>query len=234
MEKVALVTGVGPGTGSAIARRFHEGGYRVAALARDGARLDRLSGRTSGLPAHRLRRRGSRCAERFARSRRRGRSVRSTYWFTTRCARTRGDVLQIDPQDLERNFAIKRHEPAAPRAVDSPEHDRTRSGRDHGDRQHGGPARQVLSSPGSHRPKRPSGYSRSRWRGASDRTACTSPTSSSMRSSTCRGRVPPFRTNRTTTPRSPPPSRNRFWQVAHQDRSAWSFDVELRPFGETW
>ena len=24
------------------------------------------------------------------------------------------------------------------------------------------------------------------------------------------------------------------WQVAHQDRSAWSFDVELRPFGESW
>ena len=24
------------------------------------------------------------------------------------------------------------------------------------------------------------------------------------------------------------------WHVAHQDRSAWSFDVELRPFGETW
>jgi hypothetical protein len=24
------------------------------------------------------------------------------------------------------------------------------------------------------------------------------------------------------------------WHVAHQDRSAWSFDVELRPFGEKW
>jgi short-subunit dehydrogenase len=24
------------------------------------------------------------------------------------------------------------------------------------------------------------------------------------------------------------------WHVAHQDRSAWSFNVELRPFGETW
>jgi len=24
------------------------------------------------------------------------------------------------------------------------------------------------------------------------------------------------------------------WHVAHQDRSAWSFNVEIRPFGETW
>ena len=24
------------------------------------------------------------------------------------------------------------------------------------------------------------------------------------------------------------------WHVAHQDRSAWSFDVELRPFAENW
>lgn len=24
------------------------------------------------------------------------------------------------------------------------------------------------------------------------------------------------------------------WHVVHQDRSAWSFDVELRPFGEPW
>ena len=24
------------------------------------------------------------------------------------------------------------------------------------------------------------------------------------------------------------------WHLAHQDRSAWSFNVEVRPFGETW
>ena len=24
------------------------------------------------------------------------------------------------------------------------------------------------------------------------------------------------------------------WQVTHRDRSAWSFDVELKAFGETW
>ena len=24
------------------------------------------------------------------------------------------------------------------------------------------------------------------------------------------------------------------WHVVHQERSAWSFNVEVRPFGETW
>lgn len=39
---VCLISGVGPGTGSALARRFAEGGYRVALLARSEARLDAL------------------------------------------------------------------------------------------------------------------------------------------------------------------------------------------------
>jgi NAD(P)-dependent dehydrogenase (short-subunit alcohol dehydrogenase family) len=40
---VALISGVGPGTGAALARRFAKGGYRVAMLARDQARLDALA-----------------------------------------------------------------------------------------------------------------------------------------------------------------------------------------------
>jgi NAD(P)-dependent dehydrogenase (short-subunit alcohol dehydrogenase family) len=40
---VALVTGVGPGTGAAIARRFSRGGYAVAMLARNRQRLDELA-----------------------------------------------------------------------------------------------------------------------------------------------------------------------------------------------
>jgi hypothetical protein len=24
------------------------------------------------------------------------------------------------------------------------------------------------------------------------------------------------------------------WHVAHQDRSAWTFEVDVRPFGERW
>lgn len=42
MKPLAIVTGVGPGTGSALVRRFHEGGYQVAMLARDERRLGTL------------------------------------------------------------------------------------------------------------------------------------------------------------------------------------------------
>ncbi len=41
-KPLALVTGVGPGTGAAVVRRFAEGGYRVAMLARDAERLAAL------------------------------------------------------------------------------------------------------------------------------------------------------------------------------------------------
>ena len=41
-SRVALITGVGPGTGAALARRFSAGGYSVAMLARTRARLDSL------------------------------------------------------------------------------------------------------------------------------------------------------------------------------------------------
>lgn len=41
-KPLALVTGVGPGTGAAVARRFADGGYRVAMLARNESRLAAL------------------------------------------------------------------------------------------------------------------------------------------------------------------------------------------------
>ena len=41
-KKIALITGVGPGTGSSIARRFSDGGYKVAMIARDKERLKSL------------------------------------------------------------------------------------------------------------------------------------------------------------------------------------------------
>ena len=42
MSPLAIITGVGPGTGAAMARRFHDGGYQVAMLARTAERLAEL------------------------------------------------------------------------------------------------------------------------------------------------------------------------------------------------
>jgi NAD(P)-dependent dehydrogenase (short-subunit alcohol dehydrogenase family) len=43
MKPLALITGVGPGTGSSLARRFAAAGYRTALIARDAARLNALA-----------------------------------------------------------------------------------------------------------------------------------------------------------------------------------------------
>jgi len=46
-----VITGVGPGTGAALARRFAAEGYRVAMLARDAERLAQLAGEIPGAAA---------------------------------------------------------------------------------------------------------------------------------------------------------------------------------------
>ena len=42
-EPVCLITGVGDSTGTALARRFATGGYRVAMIARNGERKPPLA-----------------------------------------------------------------------------------------------------------------------------------------------------------------------------------------------
>ncbi len=51
LNKTCLVTGVGPATGAAIVRRFAEDGYAVAMLARGSARLDALAADIPGAHA---------------------------------------------------------------------------------------------------------------------------------------------------------------------------------------
>ncbi len=41
-QKIALITGVGPGTGSSLARCFHNAGYKIAMIARNKDRLKNL------------------------------------------------------------------------------------------------------------------------------------------------------------------------------------------------
>ena len=47
-EKICVVTGIGPGLGSAYARRFADGGYRVALLGRTQATLDKYAAEING------------------------------------------------------------------------------------------------------------------------------------------------------------------------------------------
>ena len=51
-EPVCVISGVGPGTGSALARRFGRGGYRVAMLARNAQRLSQLEHELSNSKAY--------------------------------------------------------------------------------------------------------------------------------------------------------------------------------------
>ncbi|SFN46569.1 SDR family NAD(P)-dependent oxidoreductase [Nitrosospira briensis] len=51
-KPVAVVAGAGPGNGAALARRFADGGYAVALLARDGAKVAGLAEQIDGACAY--------------------------------------------------------------------------------------------------------------------------------------------------------------------------------------
>ena len=51
-DPVCVISGVGPGTGSALVRRFAAGGYRVAMLARNTERLADLAGQVPSAKAY--------------------------------------------------------------------------------------------------------------------------------------------------------------------------------------
>lgn len=47
-QPLALITGVGPGAGTSLVRRFADGGYRVAMIARDAGRLAEIEAEVPG------------------------------------------------------------------------------------------------------------------------------------------------------------------------------------------
>ena len=232
MDKVALIVGVGPGTGSAIARRFHEGGYRVAALARDTARLNQLARDLPGsLPvvcsvenldaldrahAHVVAHLGP--VDVLVHNAVRG---------------TRGDVLQIAAADLEGNFTINVTSLLHLTQLVAPHMIARRAG-----------AIMVTGNTSARRGK-------SSFAGFAPTKAAQRILAESMaRRLGPEGihvayfvidaviDVPWTRTAFADKPddffAKPSAIADSVWHVAHQDPSAWSFDVELRPFGETW
>jgi NAD(P)-dependent dehydrogenase (short-subunit alcohol dehydrogenase family) len=104
-NRVCIITGVGPGTGSALARRFAAGGYQVALLARTESRLRELAKELPGASAYP-------CdvadeTQIVATLTRIARELGpASVLIHNAVGGAAGDFQQIDPAVLQRNFAI--------------------------------------------------------------------------------------------------------------------------------
>jgi short-subunit dehydrogenase len=229
---VCLISGVGPGTGSALAKRFAEGGYRVALLARS---EDRLAALEKELPNAK----GYRCdvsdptqVEAVASAVERDVGHPSVVIHNA-VGGAFGTFREIDPAILNRNFQVntmgllylaRRFSPAM---VSTGEGAMVVTGNTSALR--GKPAfagfaptkaAQRILAEAMARELGPQGvhvayvvvdavidleWTRKRFQGRPDEFFI-----------------------------KPRAIADEIWHVVHQDRSAWSFNVELRPFGENW
>jgi NADP-dependent 3-hydroxy acid dehydrogenase YdfG len=232
MNKLALITGVGPGTGAAIARRFAAGGYAVAMLARTAERLTALSREIAD--SHPFVCDVTDEAQLDATLA----SIRSTLGEPAVLVHNAvggawGNFLDIDPQVLQRNFRVntmallhlaRRLAPAMIAAGSGAMIVTGNTSAHRGRANFAGfaptKAAQRVLAEAIAREVGPKGvhvayvmvdavidlaWTRERWPNAADDFFI-----------------------------KPTAIAEEIWHVAHQDRCAWSFNVELRPFGETW
>jgi len=228
---VCVVTGVGPGTGAALARRFAEA-YEVAMIARTGSRLQEIEEQTSGT-------RGFACdvsePAALATTLDEIRSELGTpsVLIHNAVGGAFGEVLEIDPEVLNRNFQINTMallqliQALGPAMIEAG---------------HGA----ILATGNT-----------SAYRGRA-RFAAFAPSKAAQRillESTARSLGPqgvhvsyvaidavidlPW-TRRIYSDRPddffarPADIAEECFRVAHQPRSTWTFDALIRPFGETW
>jgi NAD(P)-dependent dehydrogenase (short-subunit alcohol dehydrogenase family) len=232
---LAIVTGVGPGTGSALVRRFATGGYRVAMLARDRARLTGLEFEISNAKAfccdvadpNALQKTLDQIDAAF------GAPKVVVHNAVNAVGTASGAFSDIDPEALRTNFEINvmallhlaRH--TAPRMAAA-----------------GGGALIVTGNTSSLRGR--------------PRFAAFAPTKAAQRilaESIARDMDPrgvhvaylvidaaidvPWARERHKDAHDdffckPAAIADEVWHIAHQDRSAWSFLAEVRPYRETW
>ena len=231
-EPVCLISGVGPGTGSALARRFAEGGYRVALLARN-------EGRLASLEKELLSAKGYRCDVSDAAQVEAAASAverdlgNPDVVIHNAVGGAFGTFLEIDPQILNRNFQVNTMgllylaRQFAPAMVTSGKGAIIATGNTSALRGKPGfagfaptKAAQRILAEAMARDLGPKGvhvaylivdavidleWTRKRWPDRPDDFFI-----------------------------KPKAIADEIWHIAHQHRSAWSFNVELRPFGENW
>ena len=235
MEKknpVALVTGVGPGTGAAIARRFSRGGYSVAMLARNRERLTRLKDEIPNSHAYPC-------------------DVTNEAQLDTTIEAIRGELgapkvlihnavggafgnfMEIDPKVLNQNFQVNTMallylaRRLAPAMVAVGEGAIIASGNTSALR---GKASFAGFAP-TKAAQRILAESIARLVGPKGVHVAYVLIDAVIDLEWTRKRFPDAPNEFFITPAA---IADEVWHVAHQDRSAWSFNVEVRPFRETW
>ena len=229
---VCLISGVGPGTGSALARRFTEGGYRVALLARNEARLAALEQQLPGAKAYRCDVSDPAQVEAVASAVERDLGD-PTVVIHNAVGGAFGTFREIDPEILNRNFQVNTMgllylaRRFAPAMIGASKGAIVATGNTSALRGKAGfagfaptKAAQRILAEAMARDLAPQGvhvaylvidavidleWTRKRWPDRPDDFFI-----------------------------KPKAIADEVWHVAHQDRSAWSFNVEIRPFGEVW
>jgi NADP-dependent 3-hydroxy acid dehydrogenase YdfG len=232
VKPLALITGVGPGTGAALTRRFHDGGYQVAMLARSAERLAALEAELDdafAMPCDVA----DPAALATALAAIEARAGTPKVVIHNAVGGAFGDFLAVAPEVLERNFQVNvmallhLARWAAPKMADA-----------------GGGSLIVTGNTSAVR-------GRANFAGFAPTKAAQRILAESIaREMGPKGvhvaylmidaviDVPWTRERMKDAPDAffiqPADIAAEAWHIAHQPRSAWSFLVEVRPFGESW
>jgi len=232
-EPVCFITGVGDGTGAALARRFAEGGYRVAMLARNRERLEALEKELPNAKAYA-------CdigdLEALLATVEAVRSEMGTPSVLVHNAvsATFKTFLEADPEDLERNFRVNTTSllylarALAPDMVEAGHGVIIVTGNTAALR--GTPTYAVFAP--TKAAQRILAQSLARDLGPKGVHVAYITIDASIDTPWTRDRFHPDKPDDFFS--KPEAIAEEVFHVAHQDRSTWAFDLVIRPFAEKW
>ncbi len=232
-QPVCLITGVGAGTGAALARRFAKGGYQVAMLARNRARLEALEKEIANAKAYICELADLEALLATVEAVRSEMGTPSVLVHNAVSA-TFKTFLEADPEDLERNFRINTTSllylarALAPAMIDAGHGAIMVTGNTAALR--GMPTYAVFAP--TKAAQRMLAQSLARELGPNGVHVAYITIDAAIDTPWTRNPLHPDKPDDFFS--KPEAIAEEVFHVAHQDRSTWSFDVELRPFAEKW
>ena len=231
-DSVCLISGVGPGTGASLARRFAAGGYRVAMLARNGERLKALESEIEGSRAY-VCDVSDREAVRTTAVRVGGDLGAPSVLVHNAVEGVFGDFLEVDPDSLRANFEVNvmgllhLARAVVPAMIEAGRGAVMVTGNTAARR---GMPRFAGFAP-TKAGQRILAESMARTLGPQGIHVAYFVIDAVIDSEWTRRRMPEQPDDFFIKPDA---IAENVWHVAHQDPSAWSFDVEMRPYRESW